>query len=145
MKTPSLSRTHARCLRHCFAVLAAITGLVAAPAAGLNVTTDDAFAFFAPWVRLSNDDRERLTRGEAVVRTLPATDGQLAIFAATRLNASPDALVAWTRAIADLKRSRFVQAIGRFSDPPAVTDLDGLVLDRRIWRRFARARRATAR
>jgi len=32
---------------------------------------------------------------------------------ATRLNAQPNALAAWTRAIAELKRSTFVLAIGR--------------------------------
>jgi hypothetical protein len=53
------------------------------------------------------------------------------VFVATRLNAPPDALVAWTRAIAELKRSEFVLAIGRFSDPPGPSDLAGLTLDQR--------------
>jgi hypothetical protein len=37
--------------------------------------------------------------------------------------------VAWTRAIAEFKRSRFVLAIGRFSDPPRPSDLNDLTLD----------------
>jgi hypothetical protein len=51
------------------------------------------------------------------------------VFVATRLNAPPDALVAWMRAIAELKRSKFVLAIGRFSDPPRLSDLEDLTLD----------------
>jgi hypothetical protein len=62
-------------------------------------------------------------------RMLSGTGGQVAVFVATRLNAPPDALVAWTRTIAELKRSKFVLAIGRFSDPPRLSDLDDLSLD----------------
>ena len=92
---------------------------------------EDPFAFLAPWVVVSEADRARLDRDDVLARTLPGRDGQLAVFVATRLDAPPDALVAWTRAIAELKRSRFVLAVGRFSDPPALSDLDDLMLDDR--------------
>lgn len=91
----------------------------------------DPFEFFAPWVAVSEADRRRLDRDEVVVRVLSGEDGQLAAFVATRLNAQPDALVAWIRAIAELKRSKFVLAVGRFSDPPQLSDLDDLILDER--------------
>ncbi len=39
---------------------------------------------------------------------------------ATRLHAAPEALVVWTRAIAELKRNEHILAIGRFSDPPVL-------------------------
>jgi hypothetical protein len=78
---------------------------------------------------VSDADRARLDRGEVLARTLPDADGQVGVFVATRLNAPPQALTLWTRAIADLKRSRFVLAIRRFSDPPILSDLDGLTLD----------------
>jgi hypothetical protein len=91
----------------------------------------DPFEFFAPSVVVSKVERQRLDRDEPLVRTLPGSDGQLAIFVATRLNAPPDALMAWTRAITELKRSRFVLAIGRFSYPPTTADLDKLSLDER--------------
>jgi hypothetical protein len=89
----------------------------------------DPFEFFAPTVVLSEAQRQRLERDQPVVQTLPRDDGQLAVFVATRLDAPPDALVAWTRRIAELKQSRFVLAIGRFSDPPTPADLDKLSLD----------------
>jgi hypothetical protein len=94
-------------------------------------TRSDPFEFFAPSVVVSEKDRERLDRDEPVVQTLPGDDGQLAVFVATRLDAPPDALVAWTRRIAALKQSRFVLAVGRFSDPPTPADLHNLSLDER--------------
>jgi hypothetical protein len=80
---------------------------------------------------VSAGDRARIDRDEVLARVLPGKSGQLAVFVATRLNASPDALVAWMRAIAELKRSKFVLAIGRFSDPPRPSDLEALTLDQR--------------
>lgn len=91
----------------------------------------DPFAFFEPEVVITRSERRRLERDEAVARTLHGDNGQLAVFVATRLKAPPDALAVWTRAIAELKRSRFVLALGRFSDPPALSDVAGLVLDSR--------------
>jgi hypothetical protein len=91
----------------------------------------DPFGFLAPVVVISDADRRRLDRDEVLAKTLPAMNGQIALFVATRLTAPPDALVAWTRAIAELKRSKFVRQVRRFSEPPSVADLDTLVLDDR--------------
>lgn len=92
---------------------------------------DGPFAFLRPWVAVSQGDLERVDAGEVIVRTLPGKNGQLAVFGIARLHAPPDRLVAWTHAIADLKRSPFVLAVRRFSDPPELEDLDGLRLDER--------------
>jgi hypothetical protein len=92
---------------------------------------DDPFEFLAPWIVVSDADRARLDRDQVLARVLSGKDGQLAVFVATRLHAEPDAFLAWTRAIAELKRSKFVLAIGRFSDPPRPADLDPLTLDQR--------------
>ena len=51
------------------------------------------------------------------------------MFAASRFDAEPEALVRWTQAIEALKRSPFVVAIRRFSNPPVLSDLDALALD----------------
>jgi hypothetical protein len=104
-------------------------------ASGLSGRTSpaqsDPFEFLAPWIVVSEADRAYLDRDQVLARVLSGNDGQLAVFVATRLNAQPDALVAWMRAIAELKRSKFVLAIGRFSDPPSPSDLDPLTLDQR--------------
>ena len=89
----------------------------------------DPFAFFDSVVRLDRADRDRLDRRDLVVRVLPAREGEIGVFAASRLEAAPDALVVWTRAIAALKKSSFVPAIRRFSEPPVPQDLEGLRLD----------------
>jgi hypothetical protein len=107
-------------------VAVAITTRVPARA---QATAADPFAFLTPWVVLSAGERQRLDRGDVVTRRLGADDRQAGVFVATRLNAAPEALVAWTRAIGALKRTAHVLAIGRFSDPPALSDLDGLALD----------------
>ena len=101
------------------------------PFGGAQQAASDPFEFFAPWVVVSEGDRGRLDRDQVLARVLPGKSGQLAVFVATRLNAQPDALVAWTHAIAELKRSKFVLQIGRFSDSPRPSDLEGLTLDQR--------------
>jgi hypothetical protein len=98
---------------------------------GAQQAGSDPFEFLAPWVVVSEADRARLDRDHVLARVLSGKGGQLAVFVATRLNAPPDALVAWTRAIAEFKRSEFVLAIGRFSDPPRSSDLEDLTLDQR--------------
>ena len=107
----------------------AMLTLVQREATVLGQGGSDPFAFFQPGVIVSLGDRQRLDRGEVLVRVLPAREGQLAVFAASRLTAEPEALVKWTRAIEAMKKGPFVIAIRRFSDPPVRSDLDNLVLD----------------
>jgi hypothetical protein len=111
------------------------------PFARVQQAGTDPFQFLAPSVRVSAGDRERIDRDEVLARVLSGKSGQLAVFVATRLNAPPDALVAWMRAIAELKRSKFVLAIGRFSDPPRPSDLEDLTLDQRDLDAIRRCRR----
>jgi hypothetical protein len=89
----------------------------------------DPFAFFRPSVAVTADDRKQLDGGTPVGRTLPSDAGEIAVFAAVRVGAGPDRLVAWMRRIAALKKSSYVLAIGRFSDPPRIEDLAELTLD----------------
>lgn len=109
---------------------ACLAGLLLAGMGGAAATGGgDPFAFFYGVATLDRSDRDKLDRRDVIVRILPARPGQIGVFAASRLEASPDALVAWTQAIAELKKSPFVPAIRRFSEPPVPEDLDGLWLD----------------
>jgi hypothetical protein len=112
----------------CLALVAALQVRTSSGSGAPGARTNP-FEFLAPWIVVSSEDRARLDRDQVIARTLPGQKGQLAVFVATRLKAQPDVLAAWTRAIAELKRSRFVLAVGRFSDPPRPSDLDGLTLD----------------
>jgi hypothetical protein len=89
----------------------------------------DSFAFFEPSVVLNQDDRRRLEGGEPVARIVPAQDRQVAVFAAVPVAIDGDRFVAWIRRIEELKKSRYVVAIGRFSQPPRIEDLADLALD----------------
>jgi hypothetical protein len=108
--------------RHAFAALLALQTTGAHPPA-------DPFAFFRPTVVLGEEDRRRLDRGEIVARTLDSADREVTVFAAVGVAVDGDRLVAWMRRIEALKKSPYVLAIGRFSDPPRLRDLDGLALD----------------
>jgi hypothetical protein len=90
---------------------------------------DDPFGFFQPWVIVTPADRQSLDRGNTLVRVLPGQDREVAVFSAVALKATGEDLRKGVRQIADLKRSAFVLAIRRFSDPPRIQDLEGLSLD----------------
>jgi hypothetical protein len=88
----------------------------------------DPFAFFEPTVQLTAGERANLDRGDVVVRLLPHGEGDVAVFAAVRVRADGPRLVAWVNDIAALKKSAYVRAIARFSDPPVLDDLRTLTL-----------------
>lgn len=102
-----------------------LAGVIGGAAAGPS----DAFRFLAPHIVLTDDEQRQLDNDGTFARVLQADGGQLAIFAATRLQTEPEALAQWTREIAALKRSRFVLAIGKFSNPPRLADAAGMSLD----------------
>jgi len=91
--------------------------------------TPDPFAWLQPAVTIDRAARNRLDRGEVIVRVLPAGDGEIAIFAAARLDAAAETLGAWVNAISRLKKSPYVLMVHRFSNPPTLDDLEGLTLD----------------
>ena len=78
---------------------------------------------------LTAGDYTRLNAGEALVELLPAESKEVAIRAATRVDANPARLIRWTRRVEALNKGRYVVAIGRFSEPPRIDDLEGLSLD----------------
>lgn len=112
---------------------AVLIGVALLVCSGHPWAQDDAlsnlFSVFGPAVKVSPAERDRLARGGVVVRTLDGEAGQLAVFASTRISAPPEALLAWNRAIVDLKRTPGVRAVGRFSDLPQVGNLAALQID----------------
>jgi hypothetical protein len=115
---------------HCFVVMLIFTlvGLLAWPTAAAAQAALDPFAFFRPSIVVTPAERARLDQGDSLVRVLPAADDEVAIFAAVAVNVDGDRLVDWVQQIEQLKKSPFVSAIGRFSDPPVLGDLAGLEL-----------------
>lgn len=89
----------------------------------------DPFAFFRPTAEVTDAERRRLLRGEPISILGPSRGHELTIFAAVPVNVDGDRLTAWIRDIAAFKKSSFVLAIGRFSDPPRIDDLASLTLE----------------
>jgi hypothetical protein len=104
-------------------------GLLARPAAIAQPPLPDPFAFFRPTIEITAEDRRRLDRGEPLIRVLPGTDSELAIFGGVAIRVDGARLIAWEREIAALKQNARVLSIGRFSNPPRLDDLQKLVLD----------------
>ena len=102
------------------------------------------FQFFAPTVVVSSAQMQRLERDEPVVQTLPKSDGQLAVFAATRLDAPPDALVAWTRRVAELKKVGSCWRSDGFRPADAGRTSTSCLSMNATWRLSANARLVTA-
>jgi hypothetical protein len=78
---------------------------------------------------LTAGDYTRLNAGEVVVELLPADSKEVAVRASTQIAADPGRLIRWTRRVDELSKGRYQAAIGRFSDPPQLGDLDELSLD----------------
>ena len=78
---------------------------------------------------LTAGDYARLDAGEALVELLPAESKEVAVRASTRVDADPARLIRWTRRVEALNKGRYVAAIGRFSEPLRIEDLEGLSLD----------------
>jgi hypothetical protein len=70
-----------------------------------------------------------LEQGKAVRHTLPATaQGEVAAVGAIRVRTSKERFAAAYRDIVKFKKNEGVLEIGRFSNPPELSDLDGLTI-----------------
>lgn len=92
-------------------------------------TAQDPFAILKPEIAINPDDQRTLDARDVVLKLLPAGDHELAVLAAGAINASSAKLAHEVNDIVTLKRSAAVPEIGRFSTPPALTDLAALTLD----------------
>jgi hypothetical protein len=108
---------------------AILNAFSSAAIAAMSATALDPFSFFRPSIAVSADDRRELDRGQSIAHIVRGADREVAVFAAIQVSIDGDRLVAWMRDIGELKKSPHVLAIGRFSDPPTIEDLDRLTLD----------------
>jgi hypothetical protein len=91
----------------------------------------DPFSQLGAGLTISSEERSALSRGQTIMRTLSGPSDQVGVLAASRIAADPISLIEQARQIENLKRGSFVIGIHRFSDPPQLSDLDGLVLSPR--------------
>jgi len=114
-------------------VLRWLAPLLAAAAVGVHAQTPaaprDPFAWLAPSVVVSADDRRVLDRGDPIAVVLPSDKHELAVFAAITVTVDAARLRAWVNRIELLKQSEYVLGIERLSDPPRLGDFANLVVD----------------
>ena len=93
-------------VRRRFSTLLLISGiaLLRGSTAAVSNTPLDPFAWLQPVVTVDAAARGRIARGEVVVQILPAVDGELGVFAASRLDADPEMLAVWAASIEDTRR-----------------------------------------
>lgn len=84
-------------------------------------------SFLRPWVVLEPEDHTILAQRGVVVRSLPASDQQIAVIAVCPIALTADAFL--TRFIPSAYMGRSEQKAGRFGSPPSLSDLAGLSLD----------------
>ena len=113
-------------LRTCYSVFSiGLVILLMAMVSCVRATASpiDPFAFFQPSVTITADHRSQMDQGRSVARVIASKDPEVAVWAAVPVNIDGDRLVAWMRRIEELKKSPYVLAIGRVSDPPRLDDL----------------------
>jgi hypothetical protein len=86
------------------------------------------FSFFHPVVALSSDEIDRIRSGRVVTHAIHSSGHDVAVLAAGSLKTTPDAFISRVMDIAQLRKSRVVPAIARFSNPPTIDDLAAFML-----------------
>lgn len=86
--------------------------------------------FFREQIGLSDDQIAMIARGKAVAKVLPSkTPAEIFIFGAVFVNATPEEYVKLAFDMSRLRRLPSYLAVGRFNDPPALSDLEGFNLE----------------
>lgn len=89
----------------------------------------DAREFFARQIGLSAGEIAAIDRGSPVVRVLPsARPAEILLFGAVHVRAAPEAYVSLAFDLSRLRTLPGYLAVGRFGDPPELSDLEGFTL-----------------
>ncbi len=86
--------------------------------------------FFKEQVGLSDDQIATIAGGKAIAKVLPSkTPAEVFVFGAVYVNATPEDYVKLAFDMGRLRRSPSYLGVGRFSDPPQLSDLEGFTLE----------------
>jgi hypothetical protein len=87
-------------------------------------------AYLDRYIHLTERELAALRRGEVVARAIETHDRrEIAAFGLARIGAAPEEFIDGVRKLTWLRKSSVIVAAARFSLPPQVADLDGLVVD----------------
>jgi hypothetical protein len=97
---------------------------------GAGQTAREPRTFFKTQIGLADDQIAMIDRGKAVAKVLPSkTPAEIFIFGAVYVNAAPEEYVKLAFDMSRLRRLPSYLGVGRFSDPPKHTDLEGFTLE----------------
>jgi len=86
--------------------------------------------FFREYVGLNNDQIAEIRAGKAVARILDSrTPDEVFVFGAVHVQSTPEDYLRLASDVDSLRKLPNYLAIQRFSDPPRLSDLDGLTLE----------------
>jgi hypothetical protein len=93
-------------------------------------TTREPPIFFREQMGLSDHQIAMIARGKAVAKVLPSkTPAEIFVFGAVFVNATPEEYVKLAFDMGRLRRLPSYLSVGRFSDPPMLSDLEGFTLE----------------
>jgi hypothetical protein len=83
--------------------------------------------FLGQYIGLENDEIRDVRNGRIVAKRLPSSDGrEIAVFGIAKVSFTADFYRSQFRHIETLKKNRAVPEVGRFGEPPTLSDLGGL-------------------
>ncbi len=90
----------------------------------------DLNAYFKDHICLSESQLKAIQNGKAVAKNLRSrTPAEIFLFGAVYIKATPDAYIDFSNDFGRLRQISGYLAIGRFSTPPRVADLDGFTFE----------------
>src|SRR5579872_3175942 len=85
--------------------------------------------FLREYIGLNNDQIAQIRDGKAVARILESrTPGEVFVFGAVHVQSTPEDYLGLASDVDSLRKLPNYLAIRKFSDPPQLSDLDGLAL-----------------
>jgi hypothetical protein len=86
--------------------------------------------FYREYVRLSDDQIASIHSGKAVAKIIDSpTADEVLVFGSVYVNSTPDSYLKFASDIDELRKLPGYLAIRKFSDPPQLSDLEGLTLN----------------
>src|SRR6187397_1248308 len=87
-------------------------------------------SFLQNYIHLSVYQMHQMQDGKVQAKILTTEDpAEVAVFGIVRVNSTRDAFMEKARNITEFEKSKGVQQIGKFSDPPKLPDIDALKID----------------
>jgi len=116
-----------RCTVSLILCLVLVSGLSLPCASQTNTELQD---YFKKSIGLSSDQITNIRDGKAVTKVLKSrTPAEIFVFGAVYVNASPESYIQLASDFDRLRKLPGYLAIGKFSDPPQTTDLEGFRFD----------------